>query len=105
MLIMEGSTVPLGILKANFLTPTMQMFSQGAFVVLFFICRLVIFPIMYFEALPIMRAGCFPPSLYYICLLFGIFFNCLNVFWFTKMLKKIHRKMTGKESLTCVERE
>jgi hypothetical protein len=105
MLIMEGSTVPLGILRANFLTPSMQMISQGAFVLLFFICRLLIFPIMYFEALPLMTGNCFPSSLYYICLLFGIFFNCLNIFWFVKMLKKIHRKITGKEPLSSVDRE
>lgn len=105
MLIMEGSTVPLGILRANFLTPTMQLISQGAFVLLFFICRLVIFPIMYFEALPLMRGNCFHSSLYYVCLLFGMFFNCLNIFWFVKMLRKIHRKMTGKEPLSSVDRE
>jgi hypothetical protein len=102
---MEGSTVPLGILKANFLTPFMQIVSQGVFVLLFFICRIVIFPLMYFQALPLMRGKCFPDFLYYICILFGIFFNSLNVFWFVKMLKKIHRKVTGKEAMSSVERE
>lgn len=105
VLIMEGSTIPLGILRAKFLTPTTQVICQGIFVLLFFICRLVVFPLMLIEALPYMKGKCFPHYLYYVCFIFGLFFNCLNVFWFVKIVKKIHRKMSGKEPLSSVERE
>lgn len=105
MLVMEGSTIVLSLLKADFLSPKVKVASQFLFFLLFFICRLVIFPSVYFQAVPLIRDGCFAPIIFYACLLFGAFFNCLNVFWFIKMVKKLHRKFTGKESYSNTEKD
>jgi hypothetical protein len=28
-----------------------------------------------------------------------MFFNCLNTFWFIKIIQKLHRKLSGKEKI------
>ena len=84
MLVMEVSTIILCILRADFFTPTMQMVTQASFAVLFFICRILIVPYIYytgvFTDMNHNLGSCFPRSLYHITLLFGAFFNGLNLF-------------------------
>jgi|AntRauTorckE5430_2_1112549.scaffolds.fasta_scaffold01243_5 hypothetical protein len=104
-LIMEMSTIILGIVKADFLSPNMRIATQFLFVLVFFVCRLVVFPLHYFSTISLYRYGCFTPFLFYVSLLFGAFFNLLNVFWFIKMLKKIHRKFSGAESFLNADKD
>jgi hypothetical protein len=102
---MEMSTIILGIVKADFLSPNMRIATQFLFVLVFFVCRLVVFPLHYFSTISLYRYGCFTPFLFYVSLLFGAFFNLLNVFWFIKMLKKIHRKFSGAESFLNADKD
>jgi len=82
MLIMEVSTIVLAVLRADFLSPMMQIIAQFSFVVLFFVSRLVVFPYVYYEAIghSSVDTYCFPRFLFYLCLGFGAFFHCLNLF-------------------------
>lgn len=108
MLVLEGSTIILAILRADFLSTRMQIICQAVFVVLFFLCRLVLFPYVYLSAMLVgatSTGDCVPVFLYHLCFVFGAFFNCLNLFWFMKIIRKVKRKITGKDSAVCVDRE
>lgn len=86
MLIMEISTIVLCALRANFFTPTMQLITQASFALSFFICRIIISPIVYYEICTSMMNkseemdACFPKLVFYATLIFGFFFNALNLF-------------------------
>lgn len=103
--VMEGSTIVLSFMRADFLSDKMRVACQFLFFLLFFITRIVIFPMVIFQTIPLTKDGCFAPIIFYTCVLFGVFFNCLNVFWFIKMVKKVHRKFTGKESYSNTEKD
>lgn len=105
-LIMELSTIPLGLVKAEFLSAASKLVAMGMFVVLFFLTRIVFFPCIYFKSIVVMRHGyCFPNYLYYISVFFGIFFNALNSFWFYKIVRKVHRKVSGAEDAFHASKE
>jgi len=107
MMIMEVSTIVLAILRADFLTPTMQLITQASFALLFFVSRIIISPTVFygiFTAMNTKFGDCFPPYLYYITLGFGGFFHCLNAFWFFKLVKKIKKKLSGQESMDVNEK-
>lgn len=107
MLFMELSTILLACMRGSFWTPTMSIIIQALFSLSFFLSRIVITPILYFEIAITMYAhqgDCYPRLLFYVTLLFGGFFNCLNAFWFMKIIKKIQRKFSGKESAGNVDK-
>ncbi len=80
MLVLEGSTVILALLRADFLSRTMLIVMQAAFVLMFISCRLVLFPYMYFLAMSEGPGDCVPMHLFYMSFVFGAFFNGLNIF-------------------------
>lgn len=45
---------------------------------------------------PVSKA-CLPWHFTYVVFVFGMFFNCLNTFWFIKIVQKINRKLGGTE--------
>lgn len=108
MLVLEGSTIILALLRADFLSPKMQIGCQAAFVLLYFLCRIIMFPYILIQALAVgyhSIGDCFPKSLFNFCLLFGALFNCLNIFWFVKVVRKVKRKLSGIEPITCMNRK
>jgi hypothetical protein len=86
MLIMEISTVVLAILRANFFTPTMQLITQASFALSFFVCRILISPVVYYNICLHMftkskeMGECFHDIIFYSTIIFGLFFQCLNLF-------------------------
>ena len=86
MLIMEVSTIVLAILRADFFTPTMQLVTQASFAILFFISRVLVSPMIYYEIFTNMieksqdMDACFPKLIFYSTIIFGFFFNALNLF-------------------------
>jgi len=107
MLVMEISTILLACIRGTFWTSTMQIFIQALFAVSFFFCRVIFTPISYYEIVTTMhthQGHCYPRFLFYVTLLFGAFFNCLNAYWFIKILKKISRKFNGEEKMGDVSK-
>mmetsp|Transcript_1659 Transcript_1659/g.3029 ORF Transcript_1659/g.3029 Transcript_1659/m.3029 type:complete len:261 (+) Transcript_1659:180-962(+) len=107
MLVMEISTIVLAILRAEFLSPQMQLITQATFAFLFFFCRIVLSPVVYYDIVLAMNqkfGDCFPAYLYYVTLIFGMFFHLLNGFWFYKLVLKIKRKLSGQESMDVSEK-
>ena len=103
MLIMEVSTIVLAMLRCDFLTPKMQLITQATFAFLFFLCRILIAPYLCLDVIVKMNehlGECYPRFIFYVTLVFGIFFNGLNLFWFIKLVKKIQRKLKGEESIS-----
>lgn len=93
----------------------MSLFSEAGlainmllFSLTFFIFRLVVCPILWWEILIItweqrddaVSQACIPWHFKYVVFFFGMFFNCLNAFWFVKIVKKIQRKLSGTEKVT-----
>jgi hypothetical protein len=103
MLIMEVSTIVLAILRANFFTETMQFVTQATFALLFFISRVIVSPLVHYDIVSSMirmekeMEACLPSVIFYGTVGFGLFFHCLNFFWFVKLLQKIKRKLTKEE--------
>ena len=86
MLIMEISTIVLATLRAEFYTPTMQLITQVSFALLFFITRILISPVVYYNTFVTMIANkeemgeCFHDIIFYATIVFGFFFQSLNLF-------------------------
>ncbi len=85
MLIMEVSTIVLAMLRANFFTPLMQLISQATFALLFFVCRIIISPMVHYDiSLNMVNStkmgDCFPALIFYTTIIFGLFFHGLNAF-------------------------
>mmetsp|Transcript_8608 Transcript_8608/g.10791 ORF Transcript_8608/g.10791 Transcript_8608/m.10791 type:complete len:217 (-) Transcript_8608:1768-2418(-) len=109
ILIMECSTVILTLLRATFFGPKMQMATQAVFVISFFFWRIIVSPISLFHACWVMYTNdfsdCFPRRLFYITSAFSIFFMSLNLYWFIKIVKKVRRKLSGKEGMGDLDRK
>mmetsp|Transcript_18622 Transcript_18622/g.37733 ORF Transcript_18622/g.37733 Transcript_18622/m.37733 type:complete len:271 (-) Transcript_18622:228-1040(-) len=111
MLLMEISTIPLATLRAKFYSETLRTGISLLFVFTFFVVRILWVPPIWFAIVKVLRneklgAGadsCQPLYLLPLVLIFGIFFNCLNGYWFIKMILKIKRKISGKEASSNVE--
>ena len=102
MLIMEVSTIVLAMLRCEFFTPKLQLITQATFALLFFVCRILIAPYLCLDVIVKMNehlGDCYPRFIYYVTLVFGVFFNGLNLFWFIKLVKKIQRKIRGEEAI------
>lgn len=80
---------------------------MGLFAVNFFLYRIFITPFLWYEIISTVieyrndptSQKCLPWHMTYMILAFGIFFHCLNAFWGYKIIKKIQRKLSGKEKV------
>jgi hypothetical protein len=105
MLLMEVSTVFLNLVRADFISVTMMIFNQAAFVLCFFMFRVVLCPYIWFLQVYGMWTlssteeykSCLPHTLLGFTLIYGMFFNVLNAYWFIKIVKKMLRKIRGEE--------
>lgn len=107
MLLMEISTINLVFMGAKFITSNGMAFVNIAiFTVLFIIFRIFVCPYLWWGIWtttwdnrnnPVSQA-CLPWHFTYVVFVFGMFFNCLNTFWLTKIFKKMMRKITGSET-------
>ena len=105
MLFMEGSTIFLTIVKADFLPSSIVFMNQMLFTLAFFVCRLVVVPYFWMELMIAMYRQqndvafqqCFPSHFIYTCFIFGMFYNILNTYWFIKIIRKARRKILGIE--------
>jgi TLC domain len=102
-IIMECSTIFLNFVRATFLDETGSLVVQILFAVTFTICRIIIVPPLHFhvtQALFLAEPNdCDGPYFKWVVLLFGLFFNSLNAFWFYKLIRKVRRKLSGKEKI------
>jgi TLC domain len=94
-------------MRAPFFTEVTLAANMGIFVLTFFAFRIVLCPYLWWgifttcwdnRANPISQA-CLPWHFKYVTFVFGMFFNCLNAFWSYKILRKLLRKLSGKEKV------
>ncbi|KAG7368893.1 TLC domain containing protein [Nitzschia inconspicua] len=107
MLMMEISTINLCLMRATFFVDHMVTVNIFCFVASFFAFRIVLCPYLWWGIFattwehrdnPESKA-CLPWHFKYVTFAFGMFFNCLNAYWFYKILIKFYRKMSGKEKI------
>jgi len=107
MLMMEISTLNLGFMGATFMTHATTIVNIGMFSISFLMFRLIICPYLWwgiFVATWENRYNpesqeCLPWHFTYVTFFFGMFFNCLNTFWYFKIVRKVYFKFSGKEHL------
>jgi hypothetical protein len=107
MLLMEVSTIPLTLVRADFVSESATAFIQASFAFLFFLFRIIVVPYVWFKLMVTMNEqrssqvyqNCFPPYFMPVAFGFGMVFHMLNAFWFTKLVKKIRRKILGIEGV------
>ena len=106
MLLMEISTVHLTVVKADFVSELMTSINMGCFVVTFAFYRCLYVPyIMYyiisdsFQHISTTSCWCLPWHFPYVVLVVGTFFNCLNLYWMYKIIRKVLRKIYGIEKV------
>mmetsp|Transcript_28750 Transcript_28750/g.66777 ORF Transcript_28750/g.66777 Transcript_28750/m.66777 type:complete len:197 (-) Transcript_28750:1701-2291(-) len=107
MLIMEFSTIFLALVRIKGISGFWTASVLGAFTLSFFWCRILVFPYIWSELVQIMQQesssqlyqSCFPGYFKYVVFGFGMFYNCLNLFWFYKILRKAARKLGGAEKV------
>jgi len=107
MLLMEMSTPHLSLMRVSLLSETGLAINMLLFTLFFFIFRLIICPYLWWEILTIsweqrenpISQACIPWHFKYVVFSFGMFFNCLNSYWAVKIVKKIIRKLNGKEKV------
>ena len=109
ILVMEVSTIILCILKASFFSTSMQIATILLFVIVFFFSRILLSPVIAYHGCMTMYmndfSDCYPRILFYITSGFSFFFTSLNFYWFSKMIKKIQRKISGVEAIGDLERK
>ncbi|KAL7575593.1 hypothetical protein ACA910_020163 [Epithemia clementina (nom. ined.)] len=104
-LLSEISTINLNLLRADFLPDSLSFLNQLMFVLTFFLFRIIVCPYCWVKLMSALHsehnteAYCYSPILYPLAGIFGFFFNCLNVYWFYKILRKMKRKLSGQEGL------
>jgi hypothetical protein len=107
MLLMEVSTIPLTIVRADFVSETVTASIQASFAIFFLIFRVVMVPLIWGKLILTMveqgstdaYTSCFPSYFMPVAFGFGMVFHSLNAFWFYKIIKKIRRKMRGIEKV------
>jgi len=108
MLMMEISTINLAVMRATFMSEKLVMCTIGVFSLNFLVFRILLCPYLWWGIFvatwdnrnnPESQA-CLPWHFTYVTFVFGMFFNCLNAFWFVKILHKIMRKFAGVENVT-----
>ena len=101
------STINLCLMRATFISETQLAANMGFFVLTFFAFRIVLCPYLWWGIFrtswdnrdnPESQA-CLPWHFKYVTFAFGMFFNCLNSFWFYKILRKLRRKLSGEEKV------
>ena len=105
MLLMETSTIFLNMTKADFFSPAVSVANLACFTISFFLTRIVIVPIVWGNLMvtlwtnrgEVVFQECYPSYFKYACFLFGMFYNILNAYWFSKIVRKVQRKMKGVE--------
>ena len=107
MLTMEISTINLAVMRATFMSELFTMCTIGMFILNFFAFRIILCPYLWWGIFvatwenrnnPESQA-CLPWHFTYVTFVFGVFFNCLNLFWFQKIIEKLIRKLRGLEKL------
>mmetsp|Transcript_2901 Transcript_2901/g.6223 ORF Transcript_2901/g.6223 Transcript_2901/m.6223 type:complete len:283 (+) Transcript_2901:208-1056(+) len=106
MLLMEISTINLVFMGSGiFMSQAMTILNIAIFTINFAIFRLIVCPYLWWGIFtatwknrenPVSKA-CLPWHFTYVVFVFGMFFNCLNTFWFNKIVQKISRKLSGTE--------
>jgi len=107
MLLMEISTINLVFMGAGkHMSEIMTIANIAIFTFNFTIVRMIICPYLWWGIFtatwdnrnnPISQA-CLPWHFTYVVFVFGMFFNCLNTFWFIKIIKKVTSKLYGREN-------
>jgi hypothetical protein len=109
MLLQEVSTLPLTLVNFALFTPFAAAVNQLVFVMLFFLCRIVLTPYMWYEIVSTsyqlrnseLYKSCITRSVLPVSFAIGMFFHCLNAFWMYKILRKLRRKILGIEKITA----
>lgn len=104
-LLMEVSSIFLCLVRADFWNDTMAITCQALFALNFFIFRIIVSPFMWFRLIKTMYQhsgeelyqSCFNPYVLPVSFIVGLFFHGLNSFWFYKIVRKVRRKLSGKE--------
>jgi len=106
MLLMEISSIWLNLSSATFISETTSVVFQLLFASSFFVIRIWIVPYLWLEWVWTLvreeREGysiCFHWSFKYFVVMFGFVFNGLNFYWMYKIIRKIKRKLSGKEKM------
>jgi hypothetical protein len=105
LLIVEASTVFLVLVRAEFWSDAAAALNQALFVLTFFASRCVLLPWLHVRLVVLMYrhydewTACYPWHFFYVSIVSGMFFHVLNYFWLYKILRKVRRKMQGKEGL------
>jgi hypothetical protein len=101
--IMECSTIFLNFVRATFLDEKGSLIVQLLFAITFTLCRIIIVPPLHFHVTKALFMAetndCDGPYFKWVVLLFGVCFNTLNAFWFYKLVRKVRRKLSGKEKI------
>jgi hypothetical protein len=107
MLLMEISTFNLVLMALpEYMSQMMTLANIAIFTLTFTIFRMIVCPYLWWEIFittwenrnnPFSQA-CLPWHFPYVVFMFGMFFNCLNTFWFYKIIKKVARKVSGSEN-------
>jgi hypothetical protein len=107
MLLMEISTPFLTLTRFELFNDKAQMVNIAFFVLSFFIFRVLIVPYLMVEIWWTtvveknnLEAACMPWHFSHVIFIFGCFFNCLNAYWFYKIILKVKRKINGEEKVT-----
>lgn len=103
MLVMELSTILLTLCKVEIFGPLTQGIIQLSFALMFFLCRVLAAPYIWFQIIStyykesLINNGEFCFASYMICMNFitGLFFHCLNSYWFYKIVRKIQKNLFG----------
>lgn len=101
------STVHLHLMRVSFFSETALAVNMALFTLTFFAFRLIICPYLWWGILQkiwkysdnSVSQACIPWHFKYVVLGFGTFFNCLNAYWAVKIVKKLMRKLNGKEKV------
>lgn len=106
MLMMEISTINLVFMGASdHMSEKLTIVNIVLFTLSFTIFRMIVCPYLWWEIFittwenrnnPYSQA-CLPWHFTYVVFVFGMFFNCLNTFWFYKIVKKLLSKFSGSE--------
>lgn len=123
MLLMEISTPHLSLAKSTTLfSDTGSAINLGLFTLTFFLFRLIICPILWWEIMTVTweieelrrnndennnhhdgsyssSSSCIPWHFQYVVFGFGMTFHCLNSFWGYKIIQKVIRKVKGIEKV------